>query len=610
MADQSYTVSTHAEGASSRLASSLRGMALAGAAIGAGATIAGVAMLSHAVTGLQADVEDTQISIAGMAQAGGAVGNWNEAWAFAAQQMQQIRRDAAALPGTAEQYLQVYRDALPAALEAGMDPAAVAPLTNSITAVMTTMGQSAQVVGRELAMMMQGHVTEQMPVWRAIRGQVHMTSAEWRSATDARRIAALQSVYNTTTGPYAAMLRRAATSWSAIAGASADNLRTVRQIATAPLFEAAKGTLSDINDWFERNKTYLTEVMRGVGESLAYGFERARTKIEEIVAALRQVSHAEWLGRLVDGLQRVGGGIVAAGRMAVNTARVNPGAAATVGGAAVGAMVGAPGLGLAAGAVFAMLREHGAELVPVWDNLAAIGRDLQGVLMPVVRMFETIESTLGDFAAGALPGLSAGLREIVEGFRRGYSAFSDSITGLLANIRPEIHRLGAAFGELWHTATSVLGPALAFVGRGIGEIVTSFAAILIPAIHALASALHWASYVARHPIEAMRNGVPELAIPRGASRGPARDVGAEVSAAFEGLRSPEQDLHDLVTATNRHRLRRPREPASPGHTNVTVRIEQTINDASDPARVLVDTRRAIWSALFHPIEGAGAPVLR
>jgi hypothetical protein len=46
--------------------------------------------------------------------------------------------------------------------------------------------------------------------------------------------------------------------------------------------------------------------------------------------------------------------------------------------------------------------------------------------------------------------------------------------------------------------------------------------------------------------------------------------------------------------------------------NVTVRIEQTINDAEDPDRVRVDTHRAIREALQFPIESvtSDSPDLR
>jgi hypothetical protein len=40
--------------------------------------------------------------------------------------------------------------------------------------------------------------------------------------------------------------------------------------------------------------------------------------------------------------------------------------------------------------------------------------------------------------------------------------------------------------------------------------------------------------------------------------------------------------------------------------HVTVRIEQTINDASDPDRVRIDTRTAIRQALQQPIASHNA----
>jgi hypothetical protein len=50
--------------------------------------------------------------------------------------------------------------------------------------------------------------------------------------------------------------------------------------------------------------------------------------------------------------------------------------------------------------------------------------------------------------------------------------------------------------------------------------------------------------------------------------------------------------------------------AQKGNVNVNVKIEQTINNADDPERVMIETHRALRDALIRPIESTGALVLK
>jgi hypothetical protein len=118
--------------------------------------------------------------------------------------MRRIRADAAALPGEAEEYVTVFRAALPAAMAAGMRSLDdITNLTDSVAAIGHMRGIDAPQVGRDMSLMLRGQASRQertfnelLPDIQRAAAQQHLgnvgNSQQFNRLTGAQRVSVLQ----------------------------------------------------------------------------------------------------------------------------------------------------------------------------------------------------------------------------------------------------------------------------------------------------------------------------------------------------------------------------------------------------------------------------------
>jgi hypothetical protein len=496
-----------------------------------GVVLGGLRRLSQGMIQVNETAEDAQITIAGMARAEGVSASMPRAMAFAAEQMNRIRKDAAALPGTAEEYVTIFESAFTGAVEAGINKADVAPFTNKIGAIASAFRIPAEVAGRELDMILRGRAGSHIVLWsRVLQSQVHKTADEWNKMAPEARAHALQQAAS----HYDDMIGATATSWNAIEGTTKQHLVDLQRAATSPLFEAMKGYLTRFNTWFEKNEPRILSFAKELGTRLAKGLERVVEIAKDLMPMLGGMTPGGLLGSIGSTLT-VGAGV-----------------------SAVGGALGTAGMGVGGGVAAAVA-------LPVVAALSEPSKDLS--------------FSMGQFGIGL-------------------TFLKNEFAGLMHELAP----LGRAFITLGGWLLDLIG-AVTLVVKWIFKIgnllARVFGGVLFNAL-----------------------------LPRGGTYGV--DIGEEVNmpASERGVHLPEaarapetqsrmpaqtQQERDLLAQEAKAQLDlidRQRKVAHPGRTTFNVKIQQTINDSSNPDRVLIDTRRAIWMAINHPIETPTSVVAR
>ncbi len=248
------------------------------------------------------EFEQNTIALAGFFDALGMAkpGDFDNAMALAGETMDQIIRDAALLPGEAEEYIEVFRAGLPVIKDAvpTMDRGDITGFTNKLTAIAHTLKVPVEVTSREMQELFikgEGHATRInvlfkrfLPFLRQVEGQANLTTKSFNAMTAEKRVQLFQDAF-VKLDP---MLQRAASSFDAMWGAFVSGLRQITRYGTKALFEGMKGGLKAVNDALFTADGQMTATAR----SIVDGLGRVSRWIGNTVRFV--VSLVTWVGRL------------------------------------------------------------------------------------------------------------------------------------------------------------------------------------------------------------------------------------------------------------------------------------------------------------------------
>jgi hypothetical protein len=217
--------------------------------------------------------ESNTTAIAAMLATLGKSEDFNAGLKDAEKTIAKITADAAKLPGTAEDYIEVFRAGLPNLIDAmpGASADEIAAFTNRMTAIGTSILQvdPAQ-LGRDLQLMLGkiGGAGNQVLTFKRLigylnklPGQANLTAESFNRLSQPQRLKLLQDVLfnpNLTAG-----LKRAESSFDAMAGAAKSMVATLGRKATAPLFEGMKKALDALSKLFIKDDGELTDLGKG-----------------------------------------------------------------------------------------------------------------------------------------------------------------------------------------------------------------------------------------------------------------------------------------------------------------------------------------------------------
>ena len=436
-------------GAAQNAARSLSGLA---APLTAMLSVAGVGMAARSMMEMQSAAEGMRNSIVGTMVSMGAVGSFEEGMSESARLMDQINRDAAALPGSAEDYIAAFRTALPAAMNAGfgsMDE--IANFTNHMTAIAASNQEDAQQAGMDLMRILQGHAGAEVRLWQTIAGQQHISAEAFNHMNVQQRHEHLLAFMRS----YQPLLDRMGDTWDAISGTFTQYATQMTRAATAPLFEAAKHALSSINDLLGQNQERIQDIGRNISEQIVGGFNRAVHMAGELHS--RFESMREGAGRVAGfASQHLGSMAAVAGRVALG-----------------------PGGGMLVSSVTALLRDHTEELVGIFDRMTTVGSGLMDSLRPLWSMSEQLSTSFASMVANALPGVMSGVESLGQGLQQGIAAAMPALQGLTDTVQTVVGPIGERFGALASIVGGALSPAFSLAGQALGGLASAVSSVVL-----------------------------------------------------------------------------------------------------------------------------------
>lgn len=580
-----------AERAGNSSASALRGV---GTGMVVGAAIAAVGALTSRTIELNAQAESTALALAGMMQVGGltaaGANGFRDALAMSEATMSKIRRDAAALPGEAQDFITVFRGGLAGAIRAGLsDPAAIADFTNRFGAVAIALQVDSDQASRDLNLMLSGRAGAQVAMWNRLGDAIGKSAREFNALDPAERLRLLQ----TALGSYQPMIDAYANTWDAIASTATSNATELLRVGGRPLFEFAKRNLEVINKLFGDSESALQRITTFASSGLVSALHAVGGEALRAFRAFDSWTGATGLLSIVD---RIGASVAGAAGVVGRSARATP--APTLAGGAIGLALGGP-VGAILGGAIGALMTHTTAVSATLSNIASAFGSILSLVGPLLGAFGVLSAFLGGTLAGILPGLSSYLASFLGAVAFVAGGLITILSDLWTTVGPSIVSLGSALGEFLSALGSVVGPVILWLGGHLLSLAQTLATHLGPAVRYVANALtslfRWLATKLR-AVGVSLGGDPASTPTDGATTGDTLSQRLQaLMARFSGSAGTTGDA--TAGGANAAARRRNAQPARRGNTYVTQHNHYTVNEARNPERLFVEIRRHARDAL-------------
>jgi hypothetical protein len=283
-----FKVSDQASGPSKAITASMDGIKSAALAASAAAVAVGGGALYAAKKAVELGqkFEDTSLSIAGAIQAYDLAPNIELAEKAAVKALGNIDRMAAKLPGTTEDYVEVFKQALPGAIAAGaQDLDKIADFTSRYTAVATANMVDAQQAGSDLSLMLTGLAGQQVAMFRKLAPLIGKTAEEFNKMTREARMAAIDK----SLAGYAGMMQRAGDTMGSKLGEAEAHINKIARLAGGPIFDAMLDQLSKLNDYFTKNEKSVIAIGQGLATTVVNAIKMVIDNFETVVSLAKNL---------------------------------------------------------------------------------------------------------------------------------------------------------------------------------------------------------------------------------------------------------------------------------------------------------------------------------
>lgn len=267
----------------SRAASTFAGIATAASAAFAGAFALGFREMMR----FNEETENSIISMAAISNATGESSNMAQGLRIASSTVQQMRKDAALLPGSFTELQKTITMIMPALGHAGVGTIGAEGIGAKVMAAAKIEGIAPDVAAREFAALVEGRATTRMPLFSKmlpLLAEYGITDTKSFNALDMKKRlelanAGVTKVTGNMNDPYSA-IGVFSRSWNAIKETAVDNIRMALGSVGGDLFERIKDKVSSFND-IKSGKRGLAVIDKfvNVGEhissDLVKGFDKA-----------------------------------------------------------------------------------------------------------------------------------------------------------------------------------------------------------------------------------------------------------------------------------------------------------------------------------------------
>jgi len=571
------------------------------------AAIAGLAggFTLAAIAKVGAEFENVQARMAGTLSAMKITPDFVSGLDTAQSIMESINVAAAALPGEAQDYIDVFTQTLPVvgqAVQGSMQD--LTNFTNKYTAVMSGLqiqsAEASMLLNRALAAgrgaldqqsMGARTLVQQMAL---VEGHAGLTVGQFNKMDQSARADLIGKALSKQDD----MLAHVSSKWSAVIGAVKTTQQLVTRLATSSLFEAMTASLARINSAFIDSNGQLTKFGKllvaageGIGDSIAKGFDRATdafvsfaADFEGFVKRMQDSPLVRMLDSLFSRAQALGAAVMTGGKG-------EGGVAGAATGAAVGMVVGGPlaalaGFVLGIDNVVAILTTLGGGLGQLYDALQPVLGTVGDALTPVL-------SLLVDTAISLIPAL-VGIAEVasvvIGALLPIVGAAVGVVSALVGFLAPAIQAIGEGF-TFWKDA---IQPVLTILTGLFGALALAALALTIPisplilVIVALVAAFAAA-------VKFFNSNKTEYEKTRGGAEAPTGAVSGAIAGLLEKLKvSTSKAGPKSLAEVAVPKVPGAKTPSERGGTNVTqdfrnsrFTIQQKFAEGFDPDRIAV-----------------------
>lgn len=232
--------------------------------------------VTHGVVGLNKELENTKMSIASILEVQGFAPNIYKGLDQAGGIMAKMRHDAAALPGEFSDLIGIFRTIATPGANAGMSIGRLEGLSAKAMAAGAVAQLPSAMVGRELAMAMDGRVGAHN-VFATRLGIQGEEATKFRGLDAGKRIAYLEEKL----GKYQGAVDAFSSSYEAASSTLVDTGKKALSDATLPLFDRVKHELQDINQWFDHNQSTVDHWAGVIGVKLGDAFDHGKAIVLE-----------------------------------------------------------------------------------------------------------------------------------------------------------------------------------------------------------------------------------------------------------------------------------------------------------------------------------------
>jgi hypothetical protein len=300
------------------------------------------------------ELEKTKIQLGAIFTASGVSGSIYKGLDMAGSVMQQMRKDAASLPGEFGDLMNIFATISTSGFKAGASTDELRSLSAKTMATGAVVGLPMDQVAREMAMLIEGRAGADNVFGMRVAGLGGDAAAQFNKLKPDERLKRISSELER----FAPAIEIYKTSFEGMSSTMIDNAKSLLAKTTEPLFNRVKSSLMSINEWFDTNDNYLKTKADAIGSKLAAAFDAGKQALQEWWPAIETFGKNAY-SKLVEVWKELGPTISTAGE-ALKSFLKDPGsvdkiitvlklyAGAKIGGAAIGGGVGFAGDALSA----------------------------------------------------------------------------------------------------------------------------------------------------------------------------------------------------------------------------------------------------------------------
>ena len=443
------------------------------------------AMGAKAILDMGDKFEQTQITMAGFLSSLKISENYEAGFKDAQKVMEQIRVSAAALPGEAEEYVDVFKSTLPTVQKAiGGTVSQMTAFTNRYTAIAKTLQVDSQQAARDLQLMLREGAggagmdvrtfMQLLPFMKQVDKQADLTREKFNKMTQADRAKLLQETFK----KLDPMLEKSANSFDAMSGGLKSSLKEMVKLGSAPLFEEAKRQLGIVNGLLYDDNGQITEfgqnvvdVGKAISEKIVWALQLGERVVRRIPALFNQISKTPgfnalhqlflMIEKVVSCLGRSMAGFAGLPGMLIPEAgKVNKGPEMDLFVGALGiasvALLGLGPFGIVISATVAQLVKTKGAVSSVIDSLSRIG----AVIVHSVKGPLSHLAIWGQMFAEWVPPITAALAGLFEVLLPLWDGFWNIANLILQKAKPGFDALMKAIKEFITSLTQYLNPVI------------------------------------------------------------------------------------------------------------------------------------------------------